>query len=123
MLLITDLMWSYPLDNIEVSDLFNRNPHLTISIKAPLSWWFSLMYMTEVTVSLVSVFNSPDINDFRLGDMVTGALYITYQELVGMVQDYELGRYEVVRCRREWKDFIETVLDIKGIYYYSKEVN
>ena len=122
MLLITDIKWSRaPTSEIDNVTLFNQNSQLYLMIEAPLVWWFSLMYMTDNTLSLTSVFNSQNINDIKLGDTVSGSLYISYQELVGMVQDYDRGIYEVSVPKREWRDFIETISDIKGVSYCAKE--
>lgn len=126
MLRITSLMWTVNPDKLTIEDskLFNENPHLTIHIKAPVLWWFTLMYENEVNVSVSKIFNERNagINDIRLGDIIEGSLYITYQELVGFVQSYDLGVYEVNPANREWRDFIETIADIKGISYYAREV-
>lgn len=126
MLRITSLMWTVNPDKLTIEDskLFNENPHLTIHIKAPVLWWFTLMYENEANVSVSKIFNERNagINDIRLGDIIEGSLYITYQELVGFVQSYDLGVYEVNPANREWRDFIETIADIKGISYYAREV-
>lgn len=126
MLRITSLMWTVNPDKLTIEDskLFNENPHLTIHIKAPVLWWFTLMYENDVSISVSKIFNERNtgINDIRLGDIIEGSLYITYQELVGFVQSYDLGVYEINPANREWRDFIETIADIKGISYYAREV-
>ena len=61
-----------------------------------------------------------------LSTIATATIELTYQEIVEVCEDYINGQYKYVKPysfpnEREWKDFCETLLDIKGIRELVKE--
>lgn len=61
-----------------------------------------------------------------LSVMVTATIELKYQEIIEVCENYVNGEYTYIRGygfpnEREWKDFCETLLDIKGVRDIVKE--
>lgn len=61
-----------------------------------------------------------------LGTIMTGTIELSYQEIIEVCENYVAGEYTYVKGygfpdEREWKDFCETLLDIKGVRDLVKE--
>lgn len=61
-----------------------------------------------------------------LGTMMVGHINLTYQEIVEVCENYVAGEYKYTKGygfpnEREWTDFCETLLDIKGVRDLVKE--
>lgn len=56
-----------------------------------------------------------------LSTIITGRVVLSYQKIVEICENYQCGEYSYQDLRnqwpteREWKDFCETLLDIKGV--------
>lgn len=61
-----------------------------------------------------------------LGTIMTGTIELSYQEIIEVCENYVAGEYTYIKGygfpdEREWKDFCETLLDIKGVRDLVKE--
>lgn len=61
-----------------------------------------------------------------LSTVIIGHINLTYREIVEVCENYVAGEYKYIHGygfpnEREWKDFCETLLDIKGIRDLVKE--
>ena len=56
-----------------------------------------------------------------LSTYVEGAIMLSYQEIVGVCENYNCGEYDYKELynewpmSREWTDFCETLMDIRGV--------
>ena len=59
-----------------------------------------------------------------MGTMVRGSVCLSYQEVIQYVEDYLDGSMfttDFLPTRREWSDFCETLLDLRGVRIYVRE--
>ena len=59
-----------------------------------------------------------------LGTMVQGKIILSYKDVIKYVEDYldeSLFSVDFLPTRREWSDFCETLLDLRGVRTYVKE--
>lgn len=126
MLKVERVISPYSIRNDKCGEkLFIENKDFIFVIDAPFMWWLDvdgIRYGFEL-----DEFNSDDIVNLPLSTSVKGVLCLSYQELVEICEDYIQGMYKYTGRsyqfpnEREWKDFCETVLDIRGIRDLIKE--
>ena len=131
------------------NDLYRTNPTLNLVIEAPMYWWLDceferfnfifpkngLRFCTDAWES-----SSKEINSFinllgrtknfsdrqimqilPLSTIITGKVFLSYQKIVEICENYCCGEYAYQELRnqwpteREWADFCETLLDIRGV--------
>ena len=101
------------------SELFETNAPFNFYIEAPLFWWLDFSY-TKFGFELGD-FSEREKFTMSVDTIVKGVAVLTYQEIIEVCEDYVNGAYKYVASKhqwpaeREWKDFCETLLDIKGV--------
>ena len=106
--------------------LFDDNVCFIMEIEAPIFWWVE--YSGERTA-----FDLKEINKYletkkrkvSISTSVKARIFINYQDIVEICEDYILGEYTSQwKADREWADFCETLMDIKGIrdLLYGEEI-
>lgn len=101
--------------------LFEKNDCFIFSVQAPIYWWVDFSgertklncpYIEPGTVQRQG-------KTFPVHTIVNGTVFLTYQQIVELCEDYVAGAYKNENsgwiAEREWNDFCETLLDIKGI--------
>lgn len=111
--------------NIDFETLFKDNHSFIFVIEAPLYWWIDvdgIKYGFDL-----SDFSDDVRQNLSLSTNIGAMLSLTYQEIVEICKDYQakMYRYEGKSYQwpneREWNDFCETLLDIKGVRDLIKE--
>lgn len=111
--------------NLDSETLFKDNRSFIFVIEAPLYWWIDvdgIKYGFDL-----SDFSDEARQNLSLSTNIGAMLSLTYQEIVEICEDYQakMYRYEGKPYQwpneREWKDFCETLLDIKGVRDLIKE--
>ena len=117
------------LPNVEKSadELYKENRNFIFVIEAPLYWWidvdgmkfgFNLSYLTDF-----------EKEHLLMRDTISAVLSLSYQEIVKICEDYAIGSFKYTGesyqwpNEREWTDFCETLLDIRGVRDLIKEAN
>ena len=92
---------------ISAEQLFADNACFIFEVEAPLLWWadFSgerILYNISTNVR---------------GTIVSGTIFLPYKDIIEICEDYVSGYYTKsdFGIKREWTDFCETLLDIKGV--------
>lgn len=88
---------------ISAQRLFKDNGCFMFEVEAPILWW--------------AEFSGERILYTPVSALVRGTIFLNYQDIVEICEDYTLGWYDNTGfdTARDWKDFCETLLDIKGI--------
>ena len=101
-------------------ELFETNAPFSFYVEAPLYWWLDFDY-TKFGFELGD-FSEKEKLTMPVNTVVQGRAVLTYQEIIEVCEDYVSGVYNYdSNCayrwsaEREWKDFCETLLDIKGV--------
>ena len=109
-----------PFSRVTASELFETNAPFNFYIEAPLFWWLDFDY-TKFGFELGD-FSEQEKLTMPVDTVVKGVAVLTYQEIIEVCEDYINGVYKYIvgnehqwPAEREWKDFCETLLDIKGV--------
>jgi hypothetical protein len=104
---------------MSTTELFQMNAPFNFYVEAPLYWWLDFDY-TKFGFELGD-FTEVDKLNMSVSTMVKGCAILTYQEIVTICQEYCNGVYKYTHKsyewnnEREWNDFCETLLDVKGV--------
>lgn len=84
------------------SKLFDEDACVIFEVEAPILWWAE--FSGDRILTTVST-------------QVNGKIFLQYQDIIEICEDYIAGCYKksVFGVEREWADFCETLLDIKGV--------
>lgn len=155
MLQVLSMRWSkIPTDNDTSNTLFNENPRVTFTIKAPMYWWIDIDWvkyrfnmprydyefcidesnrsidvqraLQELLYLLSCKSDRQVMQLLPLSTIVTAKIELPYQEVITVCENYVAGEYRYTSGfsfpnEREWKDFCETLSDIKGVRDIIKE--
>ena len=106
--------------------LFKANVPFNFYIEAPLYWWLDFDY-TKFGFELGD-FSEKEKLTMPVDTPVKGVAVLTYQEIIEVCEDYVNGVFQYNKddghqwpAEREWKDFSETLLDIKGVRDFVTE--
>lgn len=113
-------------DKIDASELlYEQNPTFVFQIRAPLYWWIDFdgyKFGFEIRQ-----FDRFELRDMPVSTNVTAWVSLSYKEIVKYCTLYKSDEFSDENCiwhnEREWADFCETLLDIKGIREIVKEEN
>ena len=88
---------------VSAERLFEDNGCFIFEIEAPILWW--------------AEFSGERILYAPVSTLAKGTVFLKYQDIVEICEDYISKQYENsdFGTEREWRDFCETLLDIKGI--------
>lgn len=112
--------------NISAEKLFEDNACFVFEVEAPIFWWAE--FSGERVNIRVSNFTKKRLEKLPFSTPVRGQVFLTYQNIVELCEDYIDGAYTKERSKwiaeREWTDFCETLFDIKGIrdLIYGEEI-
>lgn len=131
MLQILNTMYPYKYKYVEMSgeELFEENDCFIFDVEAPIHWWvdfsgertkLNIPYVEPATVKRQGM-------ELPVSTKVRGNVFLTYQQIVEMCEDYISGAYTNENtnwfAEREWNDFCETLLDIRGVRDLVQEDN
>ena len=106
-------------------ELFAENKSFVFTIDAPFMWWLDVDGIRYGFC--LDRFNQEDIPNLPLSASVVGLLCLSYQEIVEICEDYIQGVYKYkyksyqFPNEREWKDFCETLMDVKCVRDFIEE--
>lgn len=106
-------------------ELLRINAPFNFYIVAPLYWWLDFNY--DKFGFELGDFSDKEKLDMSVSTPVKGCAVLTYAEIVEICEDYLRGvfKYEGQahqwNAEREWTDFCEILLDVKGIRDLVKE--
>ena len=108
--------------HISAEQLFEDNGCFIFKVEAPAFWWIDFGgERTNIQANRVST-------ESTLSTLVRGNIFLHYHDIVEICEDYIAGAYRKENTKwiaeREWTDFCETLLDIKGIrdLIFEKEI-
>lgn len=120
------LYWWFSIDELfeeEVDELISKDTEL----KFCFDTWDSdekICDFIRNAVNQALVENNSSVGDRKkvlqvlpMGTMLTSTVHASYRAIVYEVMDYLSGMYEdnSLPVSREWKDYFETLMDIKGV--------
>lgn len=103
------------------------NAQFTFFLIAPIYWWVDMDYM-RFGFELGDFSETEKLN-MSVSTNISGYVTLTYQEIIDVCTDYVRGVFKYEKkpfqwnTEREWTDFCETLLDIKGVRDFVKEEN
>ena len=111
----------------EPNQLWYMNPPFNFYVEAPLFWWLDFPY--EKFGFELGDFSDKEKLDMPVSTIVKGCAVLTYNEIIEVCEDYIQGAFKYEgksyqwNAEREWNDFCETMLDIKGVRDLVQEVS
>lgn len=113
--------YKYKYADMSAELLFEENDCFIFDVEAPICWWTD--FSGERTKLRLAYFAPDEIErqgmKFPIQTIVRGNVFLSYQQIVEICEDYVSGAYTDENsgwfAEREWSDFCETLLDIKGI--------
>ena len=99
-------------------ELFAENRSFVFVVDAPLMWWIDvngLKYGFEL-----SEFTESELCSLPISTNIKAILSLTFQEIVGICEDYHLGSFDCVLPHQwpnhaDWVTFCDTLFNIDGI--------
>ena len=115
------LYWWLDCDFEKFDFQFKKNPPYDYCLD---EWKISDPYIQSMQLRLSQNKNISDralMQIMPLGTIFTGRIILSYQKIVEICENYQCGEYAYQELRnewateREWKDFCETLLDLRGV--------
>ena len=107
---------------ISAKRLFEDNGCFIFDVEAPAFWWVDFGgERANINANFVDATS-------RLSTLVRGNIFLPYQDIVELCEDYISGAFKKENTKwiaeREWSDFCETLLDIRGVrdLLYGEEI-
>lgn len=105
---------------VSAQDLYNVNHTFTFEVEAPLYWWID--FDGNKFGFDLSIFEPRRVvQSLPISTKVKAIVILPYREIFNYCYDYSHGEYLSYNTKyewpnqREWSDFCETLLDIRGI--------
>lgn len=119
MLQILSMHCPYVHTDILPNRLYVDNYTFTFEVRAPIFWWIDF---DGIRFGFdLSEFSEFEKQNASVSTNVVGWIYLEYRDIVDICSCYLNGAYKYDKQdfqwsnEREWSDFCETLLDIKGV--------
>lgn len=103
--------------HLSAQQLFEDNACFVFEVEAPIYWWAAFSG-ERVNLCTPCKLKGP-MKKLPLETVGQACIFLHYQDIVEICEDYIDGAYTNIQsnwiAEREWSDFCETLLDIKGI--------
>lgn len=123
MLKVYSMGYPYQYEHIDMSpqELFDDNNCFILGIEAPIYWWleFNGERARVILPYTPKNIDRDSLKKLPLSTTMRSNVFLHYQEIIEIVEDYILQAYSDENTKwiagREWKDFCETLMDIRGV--------
>lgn len=110
---------------MNANQLLWTNAPFNFYVIAPLYWWLDFNY--DKFGFELGDFSDTEKLEMPVSTPIKGCVILTYSEIIEVCEDYINGIYKYEgkayqwNAEREWTDFCETLLDVKGVRDLVKE--
>lgn len=104
---------------VSAEQLFKDNKLFAFKVVAPLHWWIDID--GKKFWFNLRQFSENERREMPLSTKVEATISLSYCDIIGICRDYIKGLYRYTNesnqwpNTREWTDFCETLLDIRGV--------